>query len=715
VEVAVRSTRALEARPVESAWSGVRATPWLAAIVGLSFVVRTIVGWFRDAPVYFGDEYLYSELARSISETGRPLVRDHAADFPALLQPLLTAPAWLLDDVGHAYHAVQTLGALAMSLAAVPVFLLARRVGIGSGLALGLASLSLALPDLIYASWLISEPFAYPLALAAFAAGVSALAWPSRRAQLAFVALAALAAFARIQFVLLPACFVGAMLVAGLRERRLRAALREQALALVLLAVPLGAALVLGPSRVLAFYGGVVNVDIDPVAVADRSGPNLLVLLYSSGFVLVPGALLGLGLAIARPRSRAELAFAPFALLLGLALLVEAGLFGAFEQVQERYLFYVLPLLAVAFGLYAARGWPLRLYHALLAAGLVTLSTVVPLSGFAAADQKAHSPLLYGVSRIEQELGSPGNGSLAVAAAAALGMLAVVAAAGLRPRRAATVAVAVSLVLCAGASAAAVAFDHANSRAVRNAFLPADPSWVDHAGVGDVTLVRSIGGIRGAALEQLFWNRSVKRVALLPGAPELDAYRSPSVEVAADGALSVRRRPLRGALLVDERAVTVRLRGARRVASAPGFALWKPQGSPRLALLFLARYYDGWLGDRGSVNLWPRSGGRRLEGELRLSLQSPTELGDASIVFGLPGGANRRFRVPAGSSVPVTLPVCSTGPWAAGFRSRVRGFLGDRGISVRASVPRFVERRGACAARPSRPREPATRSALLPI
>ena len=84
------------------------------------------------------------------------------------------------------------------------------------------------LPDLIYASWIVAEPFAYPLVLAAVAAAVAALERPSRRSQLAFVAFSALAVFARIQFVVLPACFLGALMLAGFRERRLRAALREQ-------------------------------------------------------------------------------------------------------------------------------------------------------------------------------------------------------------------------------------------------------------------------------------------------------------------------------------------------------------------------------------------------------------------------------------------------------------------------------------------------------
>ncbi len=258
--VAVRPVRRpLTAVPAPIERAGLAAWPLLAALISVNVVVRTALGWLRETPIYLGDEYLYAELGRSIAETGRPLVRGAASDFPALLQPIVTAPAWLFGDVGTSYHLVQGMGALAMSLAALPAFWIARRLGLSKGIALAVAALALALPDLVYAGWVIAEPFAYPLVLGAVAAGVAALAQPSRRSQLLFVALAFLAAFARIQFVVLPAVFVGAVLLVGLREQRLRAAVREQLLPLGLLAVPIAIALVLGPSRVLAFYGGVVE------------------------------------------------------------------------------------------------------------------------------------------------------------------------------------------------------------------------------------------------------------------------------------------------------------------------------------------------------------------------------------------------------------------------------------------------------------------------
>jgi len=679
--------------------SGLTAARLLAGIVGLSFAVRVALAWLRSTPVYFGDEYLYSSLGRSLAETGRPLVRGHAANFPALLEPLLTAPAWLFSDVGLAYHLAQTIGALAMSLAAVPVYWLARRLGLTAGVALGIAALSVALPDLIYASWMVAEPFAYPLVLASVAAGVAALERPSRRSQLAFVAFCALAAFARVQFVVLPACFLGAIFLAGLRERRLRLALKEQALPLALFAVPVIATLAVGPSRVLAYYQGVVHVGVDPLALLERTGMNLLVLLYASGFVLVPGAILGLVLVLARPRTRGELVFGAMALFLAGSLLVEAGLFGAFEQAQERYLFYFLPLAFLSFGLYAARGWPFRLYHALMAAGVVTVAAAVPLAGYAASDEKAHSAALYGVFRIEEWLGTPGNGSITVALAGTVG-LAVLVACSARMRVASAAGIALAILFSSGLAAAGVVFDQENARSVRHSFLPADPSWVDHAHVGHVALLRNIAGVRGSAFQQLFWNRSVKELLLMPGASEIDPFRADRIEVADDGSLMVGKRVLSSALLVDDHAVTTQFSGVIKVASAPGYSLYRPVGIPRLSLFFLGRYDDGWMGDKGTIDLWPRPGSDRLEGTLVLDLESPAPLRATTVQFQLPGGRVVHVRVPAHGSTTVRLPVCSQGPWATGVHSKLRGFLNDRPLSVKAGIPRFVPGRSGCTARP---------------
>ena len=134
--------------------------------------------------------------------------------------------------------------------------------------------------------------------------------------------------------------------------------------------------------------------------------------------MLVPGAILGLGLTLARPRTRGELAFGAMTLLVPRFLLVEAGLFGDVDAGPG-----ALRLLRRAAGGPLLR--PVRL------SGLAVPPlprahrgqardrgrAVVPLAGYTAADEKAHSALLYGVFRIEQWLGTPGNGSIAIALA----------------------------------------------------------------------------------------------------------------------------------------------------------------------------------------------------------------------------------------------------------------------------------------------------------
>jgi len=134
----------------------------LAALVATSFVIRTAMAWLRSVPALFPDEYIYSSIGRSIAESGRPLIRGGSAHFPALLQPIVTAPAWLIGDVDTAFRVVQAIGALAMSLSAVPAYLIARRLGLSPRISLALAAFTLLVPDLLYASFVSAESLAYP-------------------------------------------------------------------------------------------------------------------------------------------------------------------------------------------------------------------------------------------------------------------------------------------------------------------------------------------------------------------------------------------------------------------------------------------------------------------------------------------------------------------------------------------------------------------------
>ena len=62
-----------------------------------------------------------------------------------------------------------------MSLAAIPVYLLMRRLGGGSWAALAAAALTVASPDLFFSSFVLADAIAYPLVLGAVYLGVCAL------------------------------------------------------------------------------------------------------------------------------------------------------------------------------------------------------------------------------------------------------------------------------------------------------------------------------------------------------------------------------------------------------------------------------------------------------------------------------------------------------------------------------------------------------------
>ena len=688
--VAARTARLAHARGLVL----VRVGPLhcLGAVVAASFVARTLSGWLRASPVYFPDEYIYSELGRSIAEHGRPLVRGASAHFPALLQPLLTAPAWLFDDVETSYRLVQLMGALVMSLAAVPVFLLARRVGLGAWLALAAAALTVAVPDLLYASWILADPFAYPLALAALAAGVAALGRPSRRPQVAFVMLAGLATLARVQFVVLPLCFLVAAVAVGIRERRVRAALAEQRLVLALFALALVPVAIAGPSGLLGYYHGVLDLHLNVLSTAKWAAADAMLVLYSCGWVLAPGAVIGLVLAVARPRSRHELALGCLALVFSAAVLFQAGLYAAngADRIQERYFFYVLPLAFIAFGLFATRGWPHRVPHALLALGLVALSARIPLAGFSASDGKSNSPLLFAAGELENLIGDTGLAALVIAVGAALLSL-TAAGLGFRPRLATPIACSLALGACALSSAGAVAYDHALANRVKENVVPGNASLVDTAQVGRTVLVQSPLGDRGYATEELFWNRSVDRLGLLPGTLPPDAFATEKIEIAPDGSLLVDGRALAQPLLVDSYGATMRFRGAREVGRTRLYRLLRPVGRPRLALYVPGRYFDGWLALDGSIRLWAP----KLAGRLSFTLSLPPDAHPAAVTFRSPTGKTV-VGVRPGDNVRVSLPVCARSRWRADFEAPFTGSIGIRFVSVRSTEPFFYSDARAC-------------------
>jgi hypothetical protein len=660
----------------------------LGGIVAVSFGLRFAAALVHTTPLYFPDEYIYSGIARSLAEHGRPLIRGHSAHFPAMLEPLLAAPFWLSHDPAVAYRLTQAENALAMSLAAIPVYLLVRKLGGSASWALAGAALTVAAPDVFFASFVLADAVAYPIVLGAVYLGVCALSRPTRASQLGFAALAGLATFTRIQYVFLPVVFLAAGLV--VERGSVRTFARTFRFSLVLYAAPLALVGLLGPKRLLGYYSGVANLGVKPVEIGHWVGTDAMLLAYTAGFALVPGALVALALALWRSRSREESAFAALTLGVLAALFAEAALYATngSDRFQERYLMVLLPLAFPAFWLWLRRGRPGARYVAAIALGLVLLAARVPLSGYTISDAKQDSPFLLAVFRLEKAVGI-GNGALVVALVAS-GLALLGAAVGFRPWLARW-AVGASIVAAAFVSLGAVAFDSHVVRSVRSSLLPADARWVDHSGLGDVTLLQTPATPHAAADEQLFWNQSLKRLYFLDDATAIDAFGSPRVKAARDGRLVSGGRTLRGPLLISNYAARAELSGAVSVASGANYELWRPTGTPRLALFVGGLYHDGWLANGGHITVWPARDGR-VRGVLRLPLSLPPKPRSERTVLQLRGpGVSRRVAVDPGTSKVLTFRVDHRGPWRLDFHTNRPGYLADeRAISVMAGMPTFA-------------------------
>ena len=665
----------------------------LLGIVAASFLLRFVAVLWHTTPLYFPDEYIYGSIARSLGTNGKPLIRSSSAHFPAMLEPLLAAPFWLTHDPELAYRLTQAENALAMSLAAVPVYLLVRRLGGGAWLAPAGAALTVASPDLFFSSFVLADAIAYPLVLGAVYLGVCALSRPTRGAQLAFAALAVLATFARIQYVFLPLVFVAAALV--VERGSVRSTWSRFRLSVLLYAAPVGLAAALGPKRLLGYYSGVADLHVRPADIAHWLGTDAMLLAYAAGFALVPAAVVGLVYALWKPQTRDECAFAALTVGVLLGLFAEAALYATngSDRFQERYLMVLLPLAFPAVVIWLRRGRPAEHAVALIAVALLALSARVPLSGYTVGDSKQDSPFLMGVFRLEKAVGV-GDGSLAIALAAAL--LACLALGAAYRSRLVCAAVGASLVASCAVSIGAISFDHHVVKSVRETFLPADARWVDHSGLRGVTLIQTPATAHARAHEQLFWNASLTQLAYLDQASPIDAFGHPHVRVADDGRLTLGGKTLRGPLAISNFAVRAQLTGASLVARGTDYELWRPAGTPRMSLFVGGLYHDGWLSPAGHLTVYPRQG--RVQGTLRLRLSLPPKT-KATVLQLRGAGVDRRVTVFPGRSIVVSAAVAQRRPWTLSWHSNRVGYLqpDNTPISVRAQMPTFANGSGGAA------------------
>ena len=668
----------------------------IGVIVALASAARFAASVPHTTPRYFPDEYLYSALARSLAH-GSLQIRGEPAHFPALLESIVTAPVWLTGGIELPFRLVQLVHAIVAALAVVPVFAVARRLGLPRWQQLSCAALTPLLPVFVFVSYLTADVLGATLALAAFAAGVGALVMPSLRREAAFIGLAALATLARFQYVVvIPAFALAALAMCGWRPVE---TLRRFRLIALTIACGGATALALGPAHLLGYYEGLLAFDLSPVSMGKWAATDLMLLVYATGVALGPAAAVGFATTLVRPRTAAERGFALMtASVLG-ALLLEVALYATngSDRFQERYLIVLLPLVVPYACLGMQRAGARRTSLAIVGAAtlLALVATRVSLTDYVLNGNGQDSPTLQAVSWLVQHVGTGDAGlSLSLGATA---VLVVAAAAAVRPRAGVAVVLGVAAAVLVSSTAASVADDIRASRSSTILALGKDARWVDHTGMGPVQTLVPRDAIRWIVSQQLFWNKTLTRVLTLPGAPDADALQNTRVSIDGRGVLREGSRPVTGPLLVQEYASSAQVDDADLVARRNTTSLWRPHGVAHFVSLTDGRYFDGWLGwPYGMVTVWPQATGPR-SGVLCLPFRLPDFGAPVTLDIWAPG-YRRAVTIPPGGHTLVTIRHTVTGAWRVHMMARRPFRIGPRLLSAIVERPHFITGKASAAA-----------------
>ena len=662
-----------------------RSRHWLLALIGL-FGVAALYHWAQSlghaTPAVFTDELMFSELARSLAGGDGLTVRGEHFPFPSFLPALVQAPVWLLEGAA-AYGAAKALNAVLMCAAVFPAWALARLV-VRPAYAFGVAAAAVAGGAMLYHSYLTSEALAFPVFLLAVFVSVRAVAEPSLRWDALAVLVLGAAVLTRAQFVVLPLAFVLTVLLVGRPVRR-------HALALSAFAC-LAAAGLIGGAALLGFYGGARELDYPVLETLRWSGWTAGLLPFAAGMVVVPGAVMGLGFAVARPRRRAEAAFGVMSSILLVALPLQGGLIAAGEahRPMERYVFYAVPLMFAAFFLYVERGAPRRRLYAATALSLGGLALVVPFSTLALEPFAFDSPTLSAVAAAGRELSS-GD---AAALFATVGLLAALAAAAIPLRRHGGAVAVVAIVLSLAVGVAAYAGDRRMTGRAADSLAPAQKDWLDRLGIEADLLVLPGGSLHaGWMLES--WNRNVGRTYHL-GAVDDDPLPHTLVGIGSDGTVSAAGEPVTSRnVVVNEQASQVELAGERLSAPAAGLTLYRAATPLRLRSFAEGLYADGWARGVMTYAVWPEA--QRGEYRVRLALPSGRE---ARKVEAEAGPVRRTGQLMPGTALELRIP--ASGSTIAPLRIRVeRADLIDgttprpRLVAARVTALEFIPRAGS--------------------
>ena len=501
-----------------------RVPPWVAltALVLVSTAIRAAVARSFTVPWIAPDEMLYGLIGQSLWETGTLTVRGLETPYYSLLYPAFVGLPLSVADLPQAIRVAQVMQALAMSLAAVPVFLWGRRFlsEVGAFVA---AALTLAVPALAYSGLLMTEALYYPLVALALLALARVLEQPTAWRQGVFLSAVVVAASVRLQaLILLPALVLAALAHARLTRSRtiLRRLLPLFAGGAVgaLLMVVVAAAGGLSWADILGAYSTLGEESALSAGVLEEVVWHVAGLaVVAAGIPLLATAVLvGRSLRHGEADTHAAAFLATTAAYVPLVVVqVAAFAAGHVEHVSERYLLTAAPPLLLGMLLWVERDAPRsRLLLAVLGVALVATLAVVPVDRIATSQglQDALS------SAVLADLADAASADWVRAVLVLGGIVSILAVAVASRRRGAVVVALVGATLLLQTVVATRDVTSGSAAEQRKALGDDAAAWLDAAGGRGVVLLATGDRPWTADARTYFWNGAIRSVVAVDGA-----------------------------------------------------------------------------------------------------------------------------------------------------------------------------------------------------
>jgi hypothetical protein len=474
--------------------SGARAGLAVGALALVALVGYGVLSTFVAAPRVFGDEVIYLDAGASLADGHGLRVQKHAygrgPGYPATIAPI----ARLTQDRSTIYFWAKLANALWFALAAIPIYLLARRL-LPRRSSIAVTALSLLIPSSIYVGLVMTDSLAYLAGLTALYAIVLAVERPTWQRQLAVPAAVLVAYLVRPQFAALYPAYLLAIVTAS--RRRLSDLVVTGALTAFAILVAVALLIAPGGSSLGDYTFLWRSYDLAAVArMVDYHFADLGLYLGLIPLVVLPAVVTAL-YQRARAGSAAHRAFLVVFVSATLLALLVAAVFASLPSSQgrlyDRYVFYLVPLWLIATVVWIREGaprprWTLGIGAVLLLGALAALPFDVYVVDDASKElHAAGTPIWTHLGNLAASHGQTGHRAIAP-----LAVLAAAAVFAIPRRRAWTLAMPVVAVLVTNS---ALLWTHGirdNNGGVFESQSSASRSWIDGVVPGDesVTLLQ---------------------------------------------------------------------------------------------------------------------------------------------------------------------------------------------------------------------------------